>query len=148
MKKTTLFIKIRKVCLRISNPYAAHLLHKSLSYAGVIHRFSMRDYLLLNIDSTCGFPVMNIHFTSGFTLVDFSSTSLDSLWSYYSWILGIERTTWKNNTQMSSSLAFWGIFDRAHLAAFPRNKKDLCKRREGPWRILGSIYNHGNTFPS
>jgi len=60
----------------------------------------------------------------------------------------VERTSWKNNTRMSSSIAIWGIFNKAHLAAFPRIKKDLCRRREGPWKILGSIYYHGNTSPS
>ena len=39
----------------------------------------------------------------------------------------VERTTWKNNTQMSSSLEIWGIFNGAHLAAFPRITKIYVK---------------------
>ena len=44
----------------------------------------------------------------------------------------VERTMWKNNTRMSSSLAFWGIFNGELLAAYPRIKKDVVKGERAP----------------
>ena len=88
------------------------------------------------------------------------------------WVSTVERTMWKKNTRMSSSLEIWGIFNGVHLAAFPRITKIYVKGEMAPgeywdsmnncffWNfhkihflnlqlcICGSIYNHGNTSPS
>ena len=49
----------------------------------------------------------------------------------------VERPLWKNNTQTSYSLSFWGIFNGAQFIAFPRITKIYVKgvRAPGEYRV-------------
>ena len=62
--------------------------------------------------------------------------------SLFPLVVDVERTTWENNTLMSSSLAFWGIFNGAHLAAFPRITKIYVKGEWAPGEYWPSINIH------